>query len=134
MSMTQVKTLLDDLRLTGMRNLLEKVIEDGKKESWSFTESLDALLQAEADWRDRRRLETRIKTSKLKRESSFEDFDSTAKRSLTKAEVREIYNLKWLDEGRPLVLVGQTGENGALPLAHPLARAGGARTRNGHLP
>ena len=109
MSMTQVKTLLDELRLAGMSNLLEKVIEDGKKESWSFTESLDALLQAEADWRDRRRLETRIKSSRLKRESSFEDFDSTAKRSLTKAEVREIYNLKWLEDGRPLVLVGQTG-------------------------
>lgn len=117
MSMTQVKSLLSELRLDGMAGLLDKALEDAGRDGWSFLEILDHLLHAEAEWRDRRKLETRIKQSKLKRDASFEDFDGTARRSITKAELREIYNLKWLEEGRPLVLVGQTGV-GKTFLAH----------------
>ncbi len=40
---------------------------------------------------------------------TFEDYDFTTKRSLTKAQLKEIASLGWLHEGRPLVLIGQTG-------------------------
>jgi hypothetical protein len=32
-----------------------------------------------------------------------------AKRSITKAEIKEIYTLGWLNDARPLVLIGQAG-------------------------
>jgi DNA replication protein DnaC len=70
---------------------------------------IDALLQAEAEFRDRRKVENRIRASRVKRQASFEDYDFTHKRSLTKAQIKEIYSLKWLHDGRPLVLVGPTG-------------------------
>lgn len=73
-------------------------------------EILDVLTQAEADYRDRRRALRRLKASKIRNHAaSFEDFDFTAKRSLTKAQLKEIYSLQWLEAGRPLVLVGETG-------------------------
>lgn len=109
MSMTQVRHLMQELKLHGMATTLEKTLEDAKKDDWTTEELVDALLQAEADFRDRRRVKNRIKASKLKHQASFEDYDFTAKRSLTKAQLKEIYGLKWLDEGRPLILVGQTG-------------------------
>src|SRR5690606_11719823 len=40
---------------------------------------------------------------------SFEDFDFTASRSISKAQIKEIYSLNWLTDGRPLLLIGQTG-------------------------
>ena len=40
---------------------------------------------------------------------AFEDFDFTAKRSITKAEIKEIYTLGWLNDARPLLLIGETG-------------------------
>lgn len=40
---------------------------------------------------------------------SFKDFDFTASRSISKAQVKEIYSLGWLKEGRALLLIGQTG-------------------------
>lgn len=110
MSMTQVRHLMQELKLGGMAAALDKMIEDAKKDDWTTEELIDALLQAEADWRDVRRVQSRIKASKLRNsKASFEDWDFAHKRSLTKAQLKEIYNLKWLEGGRPLVLIGQTG-------------------------
>lgn len=109
MSMTQVRHLMQELRLHGMATQLEKSLEDAKKDDWTTVELIDALLQAEAEFRDRRKIQNRIRTSKLRQQASFEDYDFTAKRSLTKAQLKEIYSLNWLRDGRPLVLVGQTG-------------------------
>ena len=73
-------------------------------------EILDVLTQAEADFRDRRRAQRRLMASKIRNgAASFEDFDFTTKRSLTKGQLKEIYGLKWLEAGRPLILIGQTG-------------------------
>lgn len=109
MSMTQIKQLMLQLKLHGVAAALERTLEEAKREEWSREEWLDALLQAEADHRERRKTARRIKHSRLKHQASFEDFDFTAKRSITKAEVRELHGLKWLKEGRPLVLVGPAG-------------------------
>lgn len=100
---------MQELRLHGMATMLDKTIEDAKKDDWTTEELIDALLQAEAEFRDRRKIQNRIRASKVKHQASFEDYDFTTKRSLTKAQLKEIYSLKWLHEGRPLVLVGQTG-------------------------
>jgi DNA replication protein DnaC len=109
MSMTQVRQLMQSLKLHGMAGSLEKAIEDARKDEWTMEEMVDVLLQAEADFRERRRTQSRIKASKLKPSAAFEDYDFTAKRSLTKAQLKEIYSLSWLTEGRPLILIGQTG-------------------------
>ncbi len=109
MSSTQIRQLLSELRLNGITDILEKTLADGTQTGWSYLVFLDVLLQAEADHRDKKKIENRIKNSKLKRSSSFEDFDFTAKRSVTKAQVKELYSMKWLEDGRPLGLIGQTG-------------------------
>lgn len=110
MSMTQVRQLMQQLKLGGMAAAFDKVFEDAKKDDWTTEELIDALLQAESDWRDHRRAQSRIKASKLRKsKASFEDWDFTHKRSLTKAQLKEIYGLKWLNDGRPFVLIGQTG-------------------------
>lgn len=109
MSMTQVRALMQELRLGGMATLFEKSLADAKANSWSIEETIDVLLQAEADYRDRRKIRNRIRASKLRGGASFEDYDFTAKRSLTKSQLKELHNLKWLEEGRPVIMVGQTG-------------------------
>jgi len=51
----------------------------------------------------------RIKAAKFTVRPAFEDFDFTAERSITKAEIKEIYTLGWLNDARPLLLIGETG-------------------------
>lgn len=100
---------MSEMKLAGMTAVLEKTVADATQDSWSYTEFMDVLLQAEADHREERKAKSRIKASKLKIQASFEDFDFTANRSITKAQVKEIYALKWVEQGRPLLLIGQTG-------------------------
>jgi DNA replication protein DnaC len=75
----------------------------------SYTEFADILLQAEADYRQERKTVNRIKAAKFTVRPAFEDFDFTAKRSITKAEIKEIHTLGWLNDARPLLLIGETG-------------------------
>lgn len=117
MGTTQLRTLMHDMKLFGMMDIVDKTAASATSEGWSFLEFADVLLQAEQESRNRRRAESRVKASKLKRSASFEDYDFTAKRSLTKMQLKEIQSLKWLQDGRPLVLIGQTGV-GKTYLAH----------------
>jgi len=117
MSLGTIRELMAELKLGGMKNQFESTLLLAKENNLNLEEALDQLLQAESDYREAKKSESRIKSSKLKTTASFEDYDFTAKRSLSKAEVREIYSLKWLDDGRPLVLIGQTGV-GKTYLAH----------------
>jgi len=117
MGTTQVRTLMHDMKLFGMADIVDKTASSATSEGWSFFEFIDVLLQAENESRNRRRTESRIKAAKIRRTASFEDYDFTAKRSLTKAQLKEIQSLKWLEDGRPLVLIGQTGV-GKTYLAH----------------
>lgn len=109
MSTIQVKTFLNELRLPGMAGALEKTTTDATAEAWSYTQYLDVLLQAEQDDREKRKAASRIKASKLRLHPAFEDFDFTANRSITKAQIKELYALKWADQGRAILLIGQTG-------------------------
>jgi DNA replication protein DnaC len=65
-------------------------------------------MQAEADHRQERKAVNRIKAAKFTVRSAFEDFDFTAERSITKAQIKEIYTLGWLNDEGPLLLIGET--------------------------
>lgn len=109
MSTSTVKHLVAEMKLTGMAAALDETLKSATEEKWSYSDLLDTLLQTEYDWREERRAARRIKAAKFKIRPAFEDFDFAVPRSISKAQLREIYNLKWLEQGRPLLLVGQTG-------------------------
>jgi DNA replication protein DnaC len=109
MSIAQVKNLMSQMKLAGMMARFEKTVADATEDKWSYSEFLDVLLQSELDYREERKSARRIKAAKFKIRAAFEDFDFTANRSITKAQVKEIYGLKWVEQGRPLLLIGQTG-------------------------
>jgi len=117
MSKNTIKELMTELKLGGMKSHFEKTIILSKEHGLSWEEILDQLLQAESDHRNQKKSETRVKNSKLKTNASIEDYDFSANRSLTKAQAREINSLEWLEAGRPLVLIGETGV-GKTYLAH----------------
>ena len=109
MSTAISRNLMAEMKLLGMLNAFDKTVTDATREQVSYTEFLDSLLQAEADFRGERAAQRRLKAAKLPIRLSLDDFDYTAHRSITKTQVRELQSLGWLKEGRPLVIIGQTG-------------------------
>lgn len=109
MGHVQIKNLMAEMKLNGMLGSLEKTLDDAKTQSWSYTELLDSLIQAEYDFKEQRKIENLLKASKLPEKPVFEDFDFTTKRTLTKTQVKELYQLTWLSQHRPVLLIGPTG-------------------------
>ena len=109
MSTAIAKNLMAEMKLLGMMDAFDRTVSDATRDQTSYTEFLDTLLQAEADYRQARKTSYRIKAARFTLRPCFEDFDFTASRSISKTQVKEIYNLRWFKEGRPLLLIGQTG-------------------------
>lgn len=109
MGTAQIKNLMAEMRFYGMLEALDKALSVATGDNWGHIEFLDALLQAQYDFKESRKVENRIKASKLRMRPELEDFDFTARRSITKAQVKNLYDLKWIKEGRPILLIGPTG-------------------------
>ena len=109
MGTVQMKNMMEDLRLTGMLQSFERLKSEATKESWTADELLDHLLQEEYEFREVRDRERRVKSSQLEKLPRLEDFDFTVKRSVTKTMIKELYSMKWLEQGRAMLLIGPTG-------------------------
>jgi DNA replication protein DnaC len=109
MSTAIAKNMMAEMKLLGMLETFEKALNDATRDQMSYSEFLDALLQAEADYRQERKTGYRIKAAKFTLRPAFEDIDFTASRSISKAQIKELYSLHWLNDARPVVLIGQTG-------------------------
>ncbi len=109
MSTAIAKNLMADMKLLGMFAAFEQSLADATRDQTSYSEFLDTLLQAEADYRQERRTGSRIKAAKFTLRPAFEDIDFTASRSISKAQIKELYAMQWLADSRPVLLIGQTG-------------------------
>jgi DNA replication protein DnaC len=109
MGSVQSKNLMQELKLTGMLEQYENTLASATAGGLGHAEFFDLLLQSEYDERRKRKINGRIKGSKLPNKWVFEDFDYTANRSITKSQIKDLMTLKWLDQGRPILLIGQTG-------------------------
>jgi DNA replication protein DnaC len=109
MGTAQAKNMMQELKLIGMLEQYENTLASATEGGIGHSDFFDLLLQSEYDWRQKRKTENRIKGSKLPHKWVFEDFDYTANRSITKTQIKDLMTLKWLEQGRPILLIGQTG-------------------------
>jgi DNA replication protein DnaC len=98
-----------EMKLLGMLGTFDKAIADATREQSSYTDLIDVLLQAEAEHRQERKTGYRIKAAKFTLRPAFEEIDFTASRSISKAQIKELYSLQWLHDARPVLLIGPTG-------------------------
>src|SRR5690348_9625871 len=109
MSTAVARNLMAEMKLLGMIEAFDRLVTKTTPEQWSCTDFLHAMLQAENDFRTERKTKRRIKAAKFALRPSFEDFDFTVNRSITKVQIKDLYSLHWLTEARPVLLIGQTG-------------------------
>jgi DNA replication protein DnaC len=109
MSTAIARNLMAEMKLIGMFDAFDRLVTEATRHQWSCTDFLDAILQAENDFRTERKTKRRIKAAKFALRPTFEDFDFTANRSITRAQIKDLYSLHWLSDARPVLLIGQTG-------------------------
>lgn len=109
MNLMSIKNQLRELSFNGMLGSIETDLELAMKNDWSFEELISKLLQTEKEFRDDILIIRKLKAAKFKKRASLEDFDWGVKRGITKQQVIELMTLKWIEQARPLLLIGQTG-------------------------
>jgi DNA replication protein DnaC len=109
MSAVLTRNLIAQLKLQGMGAAIERALKDATEQQWSCAEFANVLLQAEVDYRAERKVKGLIKKAKLPIKARLEDYDLSAKRSLTRADIKDLRDLEWLRRGRPVLLIGLTG-------------------------
>ena len=102
--------LLQKLRLNGMASAFAELQGNAEADQLTHPEWLALLLDHEALERQNRRLQTRLRTAKLRhREACPEDVDTRTPRHLDRSLFQQLTTCRWIEEHRNLIIVGPCG-------------------------
>lgn len=100
---------LKTLKLTRMEKALDKELACAAKESLPTSEVLEHLLAIEANALIERRVERRIKESKVPERKLLADFDFDFQKGVDKGQVMELAKLDFVKRKQGLVVAGNSG-------------------------
>lgn len=114
--------------LTGMAAALRDQLENVSPYlELSFEDRLGLLVDRETDWRESRRLATRLKAAKLRHPATIEDLDFRSPRGLDRAAVLSLAQGAWVTHHQNILVTGATGCGKSYlscALAHAVIRHG----------
>ncbi|MBI5233719.1 MAG: ATP-binding protein [Deltaproteobacteria bacterium] len=108
-TLTRIRQHLKTLKLGGIQKVLELELSEAARKALPPTELLERLLAIEANGRLERRIERRIKDSKLPDRKLLSDFDFAFQTGVDKAQVMEIAKMDFVGRKQGLVLAGNSG-------------------------
>lgn len=101
---------LQHLRLHGMAGAFVELQDNQEAGELPHADWLALLLDREAAERSNRRLQTRLRTARLRHpDACIEDVDHRTPRRLDRALFRQLATGKWIEEHRNLIILGPTG-------------------------
>jgi DNA replication protein DnaC len=119
---------LEAVGLTAMAAALRDQLEQAPQYSeLSFEDRLGLLVDRELDWRDSRRLATRLKAARLRHPATVEDIDFRAPRGLDRGVILSLAQAGWVAQHHNVLVTGATGCGKsflACALAHAAVRQG----------
>ena len=110
MTHNQTIAQLQELRLQGMAQALQRQLEQPASTELGFEQRLALLVQHEIDSRHDRRSARLLKQASLKyAQAHIEDFDARASRGLERARWMALALSDWATSGATIILSGATG-------------------------
>jgi DNA replication protein DnaC len=119
----QIRSALQTLKLTKISELLDDELARVDKAQSSAIQMLHRLLQAQVDFQLERRIERRIRESKLKERKTLIEFDFDFQPGLDKNLIAELMTMGFVPRHRGVILAGNSG-TGKSHLAKALALQG----------
>ncbi|WP_406494362.1 IS21-like element helper ATPase IstB [Streptomyces sp. NBC_00846] len=98
-----------DLRLPAFRERFVELAAAARREQSTYKQFLLDLLQTEVADRDVRRQQRLVRAAKFPRPKRLEDFDFDKNPNVSPEVVADLKSTSWVREGRPLVLIGDSG-------------------------
>jgi len=119
---------LRDLKLRGMADAYESILALPHDQHPESHELLARLIDAETQNRQRRRMETYLRISKLRYTVTMHDVDASPSRNLSKQQLALLADLAWISRGESVLITGATG----CGKSHLACALGNHACANGH--
>jgi len=107
--LTKIRQHLETLKLLGIQKVLDQELARATEQALLPTELVERLLSIEATARIERRIERRIKESRLPERKLLSDFDFTFQTGVDKTQVLEIAKLDFVSRKQGLIIAGNSG-------------------------
>ncbi|MFD0566715.1 IS21-like element helper ATPase IstB [Kitasatospora saccharophila] len=98
-----------ELRLPAFRERFIDLAASARRDQATYKQFLLDMLQAELTDRDLRRQQRLLRLARFPRPKRLEDFDFSKNPNVTPEVVADLKSPTWVREGRPLVLIGDSG-------------------------
>ena len=105
----QIKADLGYLKLDAAAGVFATLAEEAKIEDWSHIEFLARLVAEQATADRDRRLAARLRYAMFPHRRSIDDFDYEFQPSVDRKLVEDLATLRFIDENRPILFLGQPG-------------------------
>jgi DNA replication protein DnaC len=106
----QMRNLSHSLRLFGVHAGFERRAAEAQSQGFSHLEFLRLVLEDEVLQRKERVAKSLTTRAKFRQHASLEEWDQSFERGLTKAKLRELSALSFLQANENLLILGKTGE------------------------
>ena len=105
----QTMDKLHEMRLPGMAKAFEEQLSLPTFSDMSFEDRFGMVVETEFTNRENKKLERRLKTARLKRQSSVENINYKHPRGLDKSVMQSLINCQWIKNHNNVVIIGPTG-------------------------
>jgi len=105
----RLSEMLTRLKLTGIRDQLDGLLEEAGRQELSLRETLVLLCEREITRKDERRIEMTMKLARFPFVRDLSGFDFAAQPSLDPKQVRELTSARWVANGENVLLLGPPG-------------------------
>ena len=105
----QIKADLGYLRLDAAAGCFATLAEQARTQDWTHIELLARLVAAQATADRDRRLAARLRYARFPFQRRVEDFDFDFQPSVDRKLVEDLASLRFIDEHRPILFLGQPG-------------------------
>jgi DNA replication protein DnaC len=105
----RVRQSLERLRLERMAEVVDRVCEEASRDSLSYLDFLDQLLQAEQNARYDRNVEVKTRLARLPYHKTMAEFDYGFQPTLDKQQIAELLTLRFVESASNVLLLGPPG-------------------------
>lgn len=105
----ELKACCKQLKLTGLSEQLEDLINEAQTKKSSYTELMKSSMEKEILHREKRAKERRIKYARLPMNYNLDLFDFEAADGIEKQQLNQLRELNWLEQNFNIILMGPSG-------------------------
>lgn len=105
----QIEAKLKQLRLAGMAQAWQTLVQNRQHVTLSLNDGLELLLQREEEERQNNRFHRMIRGAKFRYQASLEELIYDPKRGINKSQISSLATCQFIKKGEAILITGSTG-------------------------